>query len=54
MPTYEYTCKACKKKFSAIMSIAEHEKGKVTCPKCKSAKVEPRFTSVHIKTSRKS
>jgi len=54
MPTYEYTCNACKKKFTAIMSLSEHGTKKVTCPKCKSRRVVPRFTSVYTKTSRKS
>ena len=54
MPTYEYTCGACRKKFSIVMTMAEHGSKKVACPKCKSRKVVPRFTSVYTQTSRKS
>lgn len=54
MPTYEYLCEACKKEFSLILSISEHGKNKVTCPKCKSKKVKQRISVFTAKTSRKS
>jgi putative FmdB family regulatory protein len=54
MPTYEYHCEACKKEFSLIQSFSEHEKGKVTCPKCKSKKVKQLISLFTAKTSRKS
>ncbi len=40
MPTYEYECKGCNKKFSVILSISEHETTKVSCPKCKGKRVK--------------
>jgi putative FmdB family regulatory protein len=54
MPTYEYECRDCKKKFSEILSISEHEKSKVRCPKCKGRKVQQRISTFTTKTSRKS
>jgi putative FmdB family regulatory protein len=54
MPTYEYECQACNRKFTLIQSISEHGKTKVTCPKCKSAKVKQRISGFTTKTSRKS
>jgi putative FmdB family regulatory protein len=54
MPTYEYECQACNKKFTVIQSISEHEKTKASCPKCKSAKVKQRISLFTTKTSRKS
>lgn len=54
MPTYEYECQACKKKFAKVLSISEHGKGKVICPKCKSAKVKQSLSAFTAKTSRKS
>jgi putative FmdB family regulatory protein len=54
MPTYEYECLDCKKKFSAIMSISEREKTKVSCPKCKGKKVKQSISTFTTKTSRKS
>ena len=40
MPSYEYACKACKKTFTLILTMSEHDKKRVACPKCKSTKVE--------------
>ena len=54
MPTYEFVCKKCKKKFSLIMSISEYEKKKAQCPKCKSTDVKQQITSFQAVTSKKS
>jgi len=54
MPTYEYECKGCNKKFSVILSISEHGKTKVSCPKCKGKKVKQSISAFTTKTSRKS
>jgi putative FmdB family regulatory protein len=43
MPRYEYLCEKCQKPFELTMTIAEHEKGKVRCPTCKSTKVVPQL-----------
>jgi putative FmdB family regulatory protein len=54
MPTYEYKCKACSEEFLKIMSITEHSKTKVTCPKCQSDQVEQLISHFVAQTSRKS
>jgi putative FmdB family regulatory protein len=54
MPTYEYRCKACKKTFDVVLTIAEHDKKKVTCPKCKSTEVEQQLSSFFAVTASKS
>jgi putative FmdB family regulatory protein len=54
MPTYEYECRDCKRTFSLVTSIAEHDKAKVSCPKCKGKKVKQVVSSFITKTSRKS
>jgi putative FmdB family regulatory protein len=54
MPQYEYLCEACNKKFSMILTIAEHEKGKAKCPKCGSTKVEQQWAAFYATTSKKS
>ena len=54
MPTYEYLCGDCGKKFSATLTFSEHDKGRVACPKCKGRKVVQQFSTVFTKTSRKS
>ena len=54
MPTYEFVCGNCRKKFSVTMTFSERDKGRIVCPKCKSPKVEQQFSTVFTKTSRKS
>lgn len=54
MPTYEYQCQTCKTHFSLRLSIAEHDRGGVTCPGCKGRKVNQQFSVFYAKTSKKS
>jgi putative FmdB family regulatory protein len=54
MPTYEFLCEKCKKPFSLILSIAEYEKKKFRCPKCKSQKVKQQIAAFQAVTSKKS
>ncbi len=54
MPMYEYKCLDCGKQALLTLSLKDHSSGKVTCPSCKSKKMERLFTSVMAKTSRKS
>jgi putative FmdB family regulatory protein len=54
MPSYDYYCKECKKTFNVIITLAEYEKGHVTCPKCKSKKVEQKPSVFFAVTSKKS
>ena len=54
MPVYEYTCPACRKDFTRILSLKEYEKGKVKCPSCGSSKVKQKPTTFFAVTSKKS
>ena len=54
MPTYEYRCLNCKKRFELVMSISEYEKAKVKCPKCGKGRVEQQITQFMVQTSKKS
>jgi len=54
MPSYQYLCKECKKTFTIILTLAEYEKGHVSCPKCKSKKVEQQVAAFFAVTSKKS
>lgn len=54
MPTYEFRCAKCNKKFSLIMSISEHGARKHKCPKCGSAKLEQMVSHFQAVTSKKS
>ncbi|MBM3747633.1 MAG: zinc ribbon domain-containing protein [Verrucomicrobia bacterium] len=54
MPSYDYVCKACHKKFSVHLSISDHDKGKAKCPRCGSKRLEQRLTAFTAVTSKKS
>jgi putative FmdB family regulatory protein len=54
MPTYEYSCSECKKRFSLVMTIREHDKRRVKCPKCASQRVTQAVQDFFATTSKKS
>jgi putative FmdB family regulatory protein len=54
MPHYEYLCTSCGKKFSTVLTLAEHEESKVKCPKCGGTKVEQQWAAFFATTSKKS
>jgi len=54
MPTYQYRCDKCEKKFERTETISEHEALKPKCPKCGSTKVSYVPGNVYVVTSKKS
>jgi putative FmdB family regulatory protein len=54
MPTYQYRCEKCEKKFERTETISEHEITKPTCPKCGSKKVSFVPGNVYVVTAKKS
>ena len=54
MPVYEYVCLNCTRRFSERKPISEHDPKKVKCPKCKSKRVDRRWTTLQVTTSKKS
>ena len=54
MPMYDYKCLDCVKEVVLSLRLEDHERGSVTCPSCKSKRMEQLITSVMAKTSRKS
>jgi putative FmdB family regulatory protein len=54
MPTYDYRCSKCGKRFQRIESISTHGRKRPVCPKCKSAKVEQLLAPFYAKTVKKS
>ncbi|MDX1431994.1 MAG: zinc ribbon domain-containing protein [Gammaproteobacteria bacterium] len=54
MPTYEYKCQKCGKKFERIERVSEHDASHMRCPKCKSTQVAQVYGTFFAKTSRKS
>ena len=54
MPTYDYRCEKCRKKFSLVMTIGEHDRKRPKCPKCGSRKVRQQISAFFAVTSDKS
>jgi putative FmdB family regulatory protein len=54
MPTYDFKCKQCGKKFTLTESYSDHDRHDEKCPKCGSEKVTQLISSVYAKTSKKS
>ena len=54
MPAYEYHCDKCDREVTLTLTIREHEKGQVKCPKCKSQALRPLLSAFVSQTSKKS
>lgn len=54
MPTYDYVCLNCRKRFDVFMSYAEYGKRAVHCPHCQSANVRRRIGRVRLLRSEES
>ena len=54
MPVYDYLCKDCHNSFELVLTIPEHDKDNVKCPKCGSKNVEQDAAAFYAVTSKKS
>jgi len=54
MPTYQYRCEKCGRRFERTETISEHEAVKPQCPKCGSKKIIFVPGRVFVVTSKKS
>jgi putative FmdB family regulatory protein len=54
MPQYQFSCNACRKEFTVVLTLAEFEKGGIKCPHCRSTKVEQKWAAFYAVTSKKS
>jgi len=55
MPTYEYLCGDCKKTFTLVRSLSEHDSDPhPKCQHCGSRNVEQMLPTVTVQTSKKS
>src|SRR5258708_39520503 len=53
MPQFNFLGGACKKEFSKVLTLSEHEKGGVFCPDFQSGDVEPRWAALYAVTSKR-
>lgn len=54
MPSYEYQCQKCRKRFTVVQRITEHSGRSPTCPKCKSKSTRQLLSTFYAKTVKKS
>jgi putative FmdB family regulatory protein len=54
MPVYEYQCDKCDREVTLTLSIREHEKGEIKCPKCDSTSLRALLSAFMSQTSKKS
>ena len=54
MPTYDYQCQACGKRFHEQLTVVRHEKHQAQCPKCGSKRVRQQLESFFAITAKKS
>lgn len=54
MPTYDYRCDKCGKRFAVVQRISEHGGRAPACPKCKSRSTHQLPSAFYAKTVKKS
>lgn len=54
MPTYQYRCLNCNKRFEIFMTYTEYGSTPVICPHCKSDKVQRRIGRIRVARSEES
>ncbi len=54
MPTYDYLCLNCQKKFTVHLTIGNHDKRKAKCPRCGRRKLQQRLETFSAITGKKS
>jgi len=54
MPVYDYVCNDCHKSFELVLTLSEHDKDQIVCPKCGSKNVEQEMAEFFAVTSKKS
>ena len=54
MPTYDYTCLQCKKRFDVFLSYEEYGTKEITCPFCESDRVRRRIGRIRVAKSEES
>lgn len=54
MPTYEYRCLDCRKRFEVFMTYAEYGTRPVVCPHCGSSQVQRRIGRIRVARSEES
>ncbi len=54
MPTYDFRCKNCGKRFDVFLSFTEYEKAEIKCSFCGSAEVQRKIGRIRVARSNES
>ena len=54
MPVYDYICKDCQHSCELVLTLSEHDKYNIRCPKCDGKNVEQDAAAFYAVTSKKS
>jgi putative FmdB family regulatory protein len=54
MPTYQYVCEKCGKRFTVVEAMSAHGGRAPACPKCRSRSTRQVLTAFYVKTIKKS
>lgn len=54
MPSYEYRCLDCKRRFEIFLTYDEYGKTKISCPNCKSENIQRRIGRIRVARSEES
>jgi putative FmdB family regulatory protein len=54
IPVCDYVCNDCQNSFELVLTLGEHDKGDIPCPKCGSKNVEQAAVAFFAVTSKKS
>jgi|GEM_PF-230917 putative FmdB family regulatory protein len=54
MPVYDFVCKGSQNSFELVLTLGEHDKSDIRCPKCDSKNVEQAAVAFSVVTSKKS
>ena len=54
VPSYEYQCQKCHKRFTVVERISEHAGRTPACPKCRSRSTRQLLSAFYAKTVKKS
>ena len=51
MPTYEYRCQDCRRRFDLFLSYSEYGQKEIRCPHCQSANVQRKIGRIRVARS---
>jgi putative FmdB family regulatory protein len=54
VPSYDYQCDSCRKRFTVVEAMSAHTSRRPACPRCRSRKTRQLMSGFYAKTVKKS